>query len=828
MAIRTRRSVLASGPTCIIRAVQLPNKAERLALGSIALGTVTLGTIAFAFVAMAWLWLLRSYGFQVEDEGTLLFQFERVLRGQRPYIDFHTGYTPGYFEFGRASMAWLGDTAMAVRTVLAFSNVITATALYAITRRVAAAWVAPLPALVWLAFVPAYAGEFAAFNIPYPTWPATTAWMLVALAMLAWSRRGSLLTLVLAGAACALALCLRPDAGAFALAGSTWAVCATSTATRGIDRLARWAGAAFMAAGVWYTFQFQVLSADAFVHLLPTVAIAFLAASWPVHRTAVGRPAAAGALSVLAISFLVPTVAWMAPLYSALGHDVFLREVLLVGADYQSLYFTAHPMPQLHSAALAAGVLGIAVLGRAVIRQAITARLAAATVVVATIAAFIAALSIGLAPEGTLHAVSSQLENAGYWLALLANFGAIVFLVRKRVKTTGEAEASEQLTSRVSDLLVITPLAVAMYLQLYPRSDFMHQITAVPLTAVLAAVLLDRVSQWWSGSELSATLVRGFVWTVAVIVLAVETGPVVAASYASWQEPAPMAAMPRRLNVHVETEAEDELAELQRTVTWLRQHTQAGEPVLSFPATSGVLFAAELSNPSPHDYWFPGRPDHDEEQRVLGLLEAKPPRFVVTVNRHWTFFSEAPSWFSAMREFVVANYSLAMRAGRYDVLVRNDLPEASEPAAILNHRPETPHEVALQAAIEPDLTRRRQAARRWMETITANDAQIASLPETPRDAVLLLRAIRDGGDLRAAAWAVAGFASEHPRIRGEAVGAMEQLAKEHAGSRLRLANDYDEAALQPYVSGLGLAAEKLLAFERTRPFAQSILEIETK
>jgi len=32
----------------------------------------------------------------------LLFWFDRAVRGQQPYIDFNTGYTPGFFAFGKA------------------------------------------------------------------------------------------------------------------------------------------------------------------------------------------------------------------------------------------------------------------------------------------------------------------------------------------------------------------------------------------------------------------------------------------------------------------------------------------------------------------------------------------------------------------------------------------------------------------------------------------------------------------------------------------------------------------------------------------------------
>lgn len=801
-----------------------------------AFGFSALATAAMFALALAWLWLLRGYGFQLEDEGTLLFQFERVLNGQRPYLDFHTGYTPGYFAFGSQAMSWFGVSATAVRTVLAVTNALSAAALYVATRRVAGAWIAPLPALIWLAFTPAYVGEFAAFNIPYPTWPATAAWMLVVLAMLRWSRTGSLLSVAAAGASAALALLLRPDAGAFALAGSAWALCATSSSKRSIDRLATLAASLFMALGVWFTFQFQVFTTDAVVHLLPTLAVAVLACSLRGRGQPSGRPPAVTALSVLAASFLLPTLAWMAPLYQSLGHDKFLFEVLLVGADYQSLYFTPHPAPQLHAAFAALAALTIAAAGWAT-KQSLLPEMGTGTILlVGLVGGFLGAITTGLAPEGIAQSISSQLENAAYWLALLANGGCIAFIARKATipiagNDKGETQAAVFAAS-TRDLLVLTPLAIAMYLQLYPRSDFMHQITAVPLTAVVAAALLNRVTGWWSELRESnrpcpQAWVRSAVWSIATLVLVIETGPMANAAIRTLGAPHPSAPMPARLNVHVEAGVEDELIELQTLVTWLQDNVAAKEPVLSFPATSGLLFAAGLTNPSPHDYWFPGRPDTAEERRVLANIRRDPPRFVLTINRHWTFFSGAPEAFPALRKFVVENYTLAARSGRYDLLHHREQKWGQapfqEPLLLLGASKLT-QAAAYEAAIEPDLSRRRQAARRWMEAIKPEHAQAATLPASPRDRVLLLRAIRDGGDLRAAAWVMAGFSDPNPRVRSEAIGAMQQLAKEYTAARHRLADDFDPAALQPFLQGLDTKAAELRDFDRTKAFAAILLE----
>src|SRR5262249_39170600 len=148
-----------------------------------------MGTALVFVGALVYFSLFRLYGFQIEDEGTLLFQLSRVLAGQFPYVDFHTGYTPGFFYAGAALLRVLGDSTVTLRPFLAVMNPASVAGLYALARRVVGRWMAALPALAWLAFLPVYR-DFAAFNVPYPAWFATIAWVAVALALSGWSVRG--------------------------------------------------------------------------------------------------------------------------------------------------------------------------------------------------------------------------------------------------------------------------------------------------------------------------------------------------------------------------------------------------------------------------------------------------------------------------------------------------------------------------------------------------------------------------------------------------------------------------------------------------------------
>ncbi len=77
-----------------------------------------------------------------------------------------------------------------------------------------------------------------------------------------------------------------------------------------------------------------------------------------------------------------------------------------------------------------------------------------------------------------------------------------------------------------------------------------------------------------------------------------------------------------------------------------------------------------------------------------------------------------------------------------------------------------------------------------------------TLPEDPVAAILTLRAIRDGGDIRSSGLVLAGLRARHPRIRGEARGAARTLSHRTDAARHRWANDFPsprtQAMLAPY------------------------------
>ena len=103
--------------------------------------TLSRFTPSFLFlVALAYFAAFVGYGFQVEDEGTMLFQLDRAARGQLPYLDFHTGYTPGFFTLGALALQVADYSIVALRVGLAFLNAAIVAGVFLVARRVSRTW----------------------------------------------------------------------------------------------------------------------------------------------------------------------------------------------------------------------------------------------------------------------------------------------------------------------------------------------------------------------------------------------------------------------------------------------------------------------------------------------------------------------------------------------------------------------------------------------------------------------------------------------------------------------------------------------------------------
>jgi hypothetical protein len=559
---------------------------------------------------------------------------------------------------------------------------------------------------------------------------------------------------------------------------------------------------------------------------LPLVAIVAFSV-WKV-RGRFARASDVGALRalrVLTISFLPLTLAWAVPTISKLGLDGFASEVLLLGSNAAEIYWRDHPPVELYAFAVAVGVIGFSALGRAVASGLIPLRLGVGLMAIGITALAVVAFTAGLMPEGRAVSVVHQLQNAAYWLAPLVHWGAFA-LIALRLARGDSSEATAR-------LWVLTVCSVAMYWQLYPRTDFAHVMFAVPLCTALAVWLLGNVLEWWArGTNGVRDVTRAQLASVSVLmgalVAVAPMAPAVSSALDAYGGDSLTGSGPR-LQISVEEAKSTQLADFGSAVDFLTRHTEPGEPMLGFPALGGLSFAAGLTNPVEHDYWYPERPDHVAEAKMLAILRASPPRFVATINTGWTFFFGSPPYFADAGEWVGKNYRLVRRFGRFDILARNDV-VAEEPT--LGGGLEAP--AAASAETEPpavaDLTGRTASIRAWLVSVPEDRPLDGLLSQDLATALLQIRGLRDAGDLRGAAVLFSGYESDSERLRRESAAAASMMVKRHHATIHRWAGDLGPSDYSVYVTPLvGRARQQLEASdEGMRDLSTLVVEVASQ
>jgi hypothetical protein len=768
---------------------------------------------AAALITLVYLLPFRGYGLNLDDEGTLLYQIQRVVHGELPYVDFTTGYTPGFFYLSAGLWRLAGDLPT-FRALLALIHAGVAVGIVLLAGRVASRPLALLVGLLYVTFIPVFPGEFCAFNIPYPAWLATLAWVATVLALTTFVRRRGRAWLVAAGLGAAAAFATKPNAGIFAIAAAAAVVLLVESPGTVRARSAwlwygLWSG---VLAGAWVTFGVWPGARDALAYLVPLTA-AMLALPTParVHRAGL----AADVMALLG-SFLVATLPWIVFFWARLGTEGFLRDVLLLGSGAAQLYYVPYPAFEPWALLVTAVAACVVAAGLGLRAGWIRPWPLALAALAGLALSGLAITRVGLMPERTLWSVIWQLESAGFPLALATHVAGVVWLWRRRPASGCELPAA---------LLLC---ALFMHLQLYPRADFMHLVTAVPLTAVFAAFLLARVVGWWQAG-LVAGGAPGVARGVGPAILAVLAGvltlrvfPSLASLHAGPQVTLPFAVAP----VGVERERAGDLADLGAAATTVASLVPPGGASLAFPAADVTLFLSGARNPTPYAYFFPGRPDHREEAEVVDALASAPPRALVSLNRGLTFFDSAPPYYLLLRRFVRARYVLLERHGRFDVLALapaavvapspERVPAGGAALAALRGRPLRAAAPALLAlATGDDPVERRAALGVIGDGLAADPAQgletyVAAAGLDRRREVLLLRTIRDVREAGAASYLFAAAARPDPRVANEALGAM-YVTRAQLIARRALWAGAEETAAWPGRKGLTAAVRAALA-----------------
>jgi hypothetical protein len=653
---------------------------------------LTLACVAFAYFSA-----FRSYGINLPDEGTLLYKFERMADGEHLYADFHAGYTPGVFYVHSFLQEYLGQSILPGRVVLGLVSSLSVAMLYLLAAPLCGGVFAATAALLYPAFLPVHPGHFASFNVPYPTWYSVAFFLAGLLAARRYLERPRSGQALLVGLLAGLGFLFKPNVGAFQLAAGMLLVLAALPRRGTVAAVAWWwLTWASVLAGVLAVFGGSPAALDVVTFVIPIAAVALVSAR-RANTAELARSLAAVALptALVALGFAAITAAWLGHYARFVPLSQLLEEALFVGSDYASFFYTPHPAVFARTAALMAGfAVFYALPGFLRSRSLAPSRLAlvVAAVAIAGMAGIVAGRPM---LQGFAFSVMSEVESSWAYAAALAAMWLVLGIALAR-RTPGEA------------LLAVAAGAPFLYATNYPRTDFMHWAWAAPVAVVAGTALLSALADEWRRGA-APGLARGItlVFLLPLLLLGgIRVGSAIQGIFRyegiapSWRASIQLGA--HRAPVWMNIGRAESYRDLEVVADEIRELTEPGEKIFTFPALDVVSFLADRGSPLRDSYFFPGWIGHDDEARALEVLRAAPPRFAVVLHDTWSFFEAAPSYYSMFAEFFAREYRHYVQIGRYAILAHKTVDgEVREGAAIALGESDPRLERYLQSRLEP-------------------------------------------------------------------------------------------------------------------------------
>jgi hypothetical protein len=625
--------------------------------------------------------ILAPYGIQVGEDGDMLYQAYATWRGQLPYLDFSTGYTPLYFYWHALLFQIFGVDALVIRVSTAAANTLTLVLMYRLAAELVRPRLALLAPLVFVAGLQVFPGEFCAFNIPYPAWYNVTLWLGSLAAIVAYARQSRLVFLVIAGLLAGISFSMKPNTGLFNVAAlGVFLVWWQPPSPRDgwLARAAWWLLALGTCAFVLVVFRAQVFQRTFVLFPLPVVTIiVLLLINARQRRCDDSRFLAAAAAFGFGVA--VPILPWALYFLTHLGIDGFLRDVLLIGTSYERFFFVGfRPVGTFWDVALLAVGTVVLLVPILVQRRLLPAWLPLAVLMAGGSAA--AAYVALFAPMryGFVSAVTTRVQDLSFFALLAVNWWGVWLAFRVAARPDDPRRSVQ-----IATLIALGVSAPAFTLGMYPRSDFAHLIVVAPVAIVLGVVLLGRLGERWGAMAtggrywrtLGPAVIAAPVAAIAIVmaVPALQLAGDVTGRALGWRGPGGFAYLdlPHATLIR-EAESGGQLHVLHDTAAYLMEHSGPRDYVFPFPNLSLLGFLAGRLNPTPKGYFIAGYPDHETEAGIVRALADRPPRLIVALRSHELFVTTASMYYLLVRDAVRRGFVPSAQIGPYVVLAARD------------------------------------------------------------------------------------------------------------------------------------------------------------
>jgi hypothetical protein len=616
---------------------------------------------------------LVHIGLDPQDEGYFVEQASRVVRGDVPYRDFDSLYTPGLLYVHAGLFHMLGSPDLiAVRAFGLITRAVLAGGLYALARPIARPMFAVLPGLyvlVALDRVP-LAWE------PHPGWLSAA---LTVLAVLAFSRlprvshRRRQRWLVMIGALIGLVFACKQNAGVFLamalIAYTAWGgVRGTAGAVTRPMRVTQIVLLSLIVLAVMWLIRAHASPVVAAYFLLPIVA-AGVACRCGMNVDSSGGSVRSWftQLALLGLGFGAVTLPWLVALIVALNGQIGLLGGFVGAVDQDFLW---HPLDGPTTGAWASLVgTGVALLLAIRVRR--RGPLFVVGVTCATAFMWSAALLTAQAGEPVWRAVLLALPRA--------SDGLPVVLPVVCIGSGAWCAVRSQNSPAGWHLRWLTAASALTLLAEFPRMDEAHLAWSACLALTTGAVVLGRafailIDRWslrgLGRAALYATLLVVPVTTSLPNLGARAYGMIETSDDGGWRR-APLATVTGLPGFNGVQVTGAQAASLVAAAIYVRDMTEPGEPIFAYPTSPLVYVMADRPNATRFAHLYPGAASEAQLNEVLNTLDQLPVRIVV-VSAAGLLFWGPPRQNQPLEDYLAAHYRESARFGEFRVLIRGD------------------------------------------------------------------------------------------------------------------------------------------------------------